>query len=1113
MFSKVEEYINKNRISFDESIKLLHLNNSRDKDLYVKGDFNDIYLDYIDEYQRSSTLTDPSNHICIEQGLNTIYLDGDWYFKEDVDETEFEDYCENFAKDYLLYWHDELNNHNIREFYHYIFIPSTFKERKGGFHILIFANKEIGKELRIEMQNNVKNTYFDDIVQMYGDIMNEDLETKWNKVFDTTPLYQFKCLLPFAVKKPKQGVSRQYKFIETSYDGTQDYFLIPRKQTRNTIRDDEIDVEEFEEEKNVDDELFDSKETDSKDDSNDSVSTKYGSNVKLILDFLDSLMYIRKEHKFWSIYNDHGERFSKITTTFVKMVILNGLMSKKKEFSTVGLKEVLLEHFKPFIISELKNTSSSHSESEAIERMSSDLDTSISHQFQYINIYKDIWLDAIERRSKSKLTDKKEEKEDDDSSEETNPTNKEEITVDKAFEKMQHFFNKTYRLWTEFVLNIFGAGITDEIKPFIQIKRNCLNDPRHNVTFDAVQPAILATSDNESFYTKTMRIWVLMLLICSYCNTNHLLDSIRTIVTSFMRYFIWTIPNPDGSKKIYIYNIHQTKSLMSLPYNQWVLDVNNGNNVRRWIETIYLSYIKPELETVSKQERLIPFIRTFIKSNILIRKNVEFILCPFDDFAKSMDTVCRNVLCSFINEHYNPPKQLDPASSPYFPMRNGMLEFINGRHIFHTNNRDKFMDGYTNIEYVDNYDTDCQEYREVKEMIMKIYPIEEEREYMLYMYASVLNGSVTKDLFVELYGSGGDGKTTISNAIQSMLGNDGMKLSIEIEENGHKTFIENPCGLSASMKTEAILTSNTGAHDEGGRIQLLGKRFCSVQEPDTRVSGGKLNCASIKELLSGTKIVGRKIYQSSVSFSPNCLITLQTNILLGYSEDNDAVRRRMCVVHHHSKFSTSINEARAKNLRYSFQADPNLNNKITNNPKYWQALFYILLPYADRLSKEGWTPVSNIPRPDSIIKMTNDSFDKSNGLISWLKPMLRENETGMICIKTLVDKIINTEKNDSSKIKLKLVSGNDVNAKRSDAYKQLMSHFIGDIYRLQDKCYKKDENEVDDDLDLVIEEDDWKRDDLIAAYFQPKAAENMEVSITNDCSDMYLIGYSFKNKV
>lgn len=40
-----------------------------------------------------------------------------------------------------------------------------------------------------------------------------------------------------------------------------------------------------------------------------------------------------------------------------------------------------------------------------------------------------------------------------------------------------------------------------------------------------------------------------------------------------------------------------------------------------------------------------------------------------------------------------------------------------------------------------------------------------------------------------------------------------------------------------SMKTETLLTSSKGFHDEGGIINLKDKRLCSVQEPDHAISG------------------------------------------------------------------------------------------------------------------------------------------------------------------------------------------------------------------------------------------------------------------------------------
>lgn len=1114
MFSEVKEFIEKNSVPNDEKRNMIRLNAIFKSKVFIDEDkvedFNNLYLDYIrNRIASDDQLTEPENHIHALQSLNMLYLDGDWHFNDSVGEEAFEDNCASFAQDYVAFWIEQLKNNGIENLYYFIFVPETFENMKGGFHIFIITDRDVTKDLRQKIQANIKDNQHEFITSMYGDLMEEDITKTWDERFDTGPLYGFQCLLPFAQKFNGATPTRRYRLIETTFED-QTYFLIPRKHVCKTEATNTIMTSRFDIEDEIDGDVFAEGSTNSENscvaDSEydadeqlcnwDKISKTYGSNVTLILKFWDSLLYLNSNHKFWKVYENHTQRFKYIITPLVKIVILHYLVAKRREFSTDGLEDLILPHLKPFIQKELKSTGNMKDLKQATIKARESISRVINWQHGLFKVAVQAWLDKIEPRKKT-----------DENKSPKIKQNQEEI--DKQLEEVSHFFTSAFTSWIKFILHIFCEGLTNEIEPFEKLKDGKFYDPRKNKSFDDVESK--DTFEKESFYTETMRIWVFMLLACSYCNTGRLTDAIRSVVTSFMRFFIWTIPISNGDRKIYIYNIHQTKSLTSLPYNQWVLDVCGGNNVRRWIETIYLKYVKPELETINKQRRLIPFVRAFVTAGISINPRFELILQPFDDFARNMKSVCENVLTSFVNEHYDPPRQLDPANSAYFPMRNGILEFKKeGGSVFHTNNHKWFMDGYTNVEWDEHYNYECQEYKEVKRMIEQIYPEEDERNYMLYLYASVLNGSVTKDMFVELYGSGGDGKTTISNAIQSMLGSDGMKLSIEIEEKGRKVFIENPCGLSASMKTEAILTSNTNSHDEGGRVQLLGKRFCSVQEPDAKICSGKLNCSVIKELLSGGTISGRKIFQSAVSFSPNCLITLQTNILMGYSEDNDAVRRRMCVVHHHSKFSTGINEARTKNLRYHFKADPNLNNKITNNPKYWQALFYILLPYANELMCKKGSPISNIVRPDSIVRMTEDSFDKSNGLISWLKPMLEEDEVFMICIKNLVEKIVKAESNVQNRsANLKLVSGKSLHEKQADAYRQLISHFIGSIYRIQEKFYDNDGNVKDVDFET---QDGWKRDDLIKAYFQPKAAENMEVSRTIDCSDMYLIGYRFKGR-
>ena len=89
----------------------------------------------------------------------------------------------------------------------------------------------------------------------------------------------------------------------------------------------------------------------------------------------------------------------------------------------------------------------------------------------------------------------------------------------------------------------------------------------------------------------------------------------------------------------------------------------------------------------------------------------------------------------------------------------------------------------------------------------------------------------------------------------------------------------------------------------------------TLQEPDTSTTTN-MNVSVGKQLTSESTISGRQIYRKAESFQPKLYITIQTNQILGYSEDTDAVTRRYGVIFHRAKFVTSALRSRKLNSKF-----------------------------------------------------------------------------------------------------------------------------------------------------------------------------------------------------
>jgi hypothetical protein len=285
-----------------------------------------------------------------------------------------------------------------------------------------------------------------------------------------------------------------------------------------------------------------------------------------------------------------------------------------------------------------------------------------------------------------------------------------------------------------------------------------------------------------------------------------------------------------------------------------------------------------------------------------------------------------------------------------------------------------------------------------------------------------------------------------------------------------------------------------------------------VQEPDPNLSGGKLNCARIKEILSGTTINGREIFQKSESFIVNALLTLQTNIQLAYTEDTDATRRRIAIINYRSKFCTEISGDKFDNLEFKFKANPRLSVDLVSNPMYWQALFYYLLPYAQDLIRDNIKSLSNIPRPISVIKATDNSFTNSNGLVGWLCKHMVPRDSSVINVSDLTNQIIAANKEETNKAG-SILTSTKVRDKLLEIRQQLIGTYMGKIYRVQDKFYNVHKTNLLPGFAVNTFDDngqEMSNDDILNKYFEKYAINSMECSMIHSKVDLYVIGYALE---
>lgn len=794
---------------------------------------------------------------------------------------------------------------------------------------------------------------------------------------------------------------------------------------------------------------------------------RYGDSNRILFTFIDSLRYLQPAHRLYKMLADHNARIKRIFPTIMRYMYVNYTvdMSGTKTLDVGSMCEIMVRLMKPLVELAYRY----HKCDGKIRSIEQEIRESVAYWFNnygvdgmfksvvrstkegerlltLLPVYRDylahgkgdkrtfnnwlkdtnsmydeddrLWIKVfINRKEGTYQYEHYPSKGPKKVKEADNPIiDRWELACNyrrTRFDKFCEICRLQVKRWIGFIKDIIMDGITKEIKPF--------NKDHNDISFNEAFPEDFSNDPynygSVTHYVTTMRTWCLMFLFTGFYEAQDLNDSVRMIMTAFTRKFIWI----DSSKKepvTWLYNIKQTDSLEAYPYNQWIEDPK-GSETEQWMSVIYDRFIRPSLLTIDRNYNLDVLLTTMDNAGIGLDTRVMNKLKPFGNLGTEIYTICKNVFKTFGG---NPrPKMLHAAQADYFPMRNGWLKWIikdgqpTGEYEFLTDTQDMYMGRYTQVQWdgsLTEYNKDCIEYRAVKRVIEQIYPDEEGREYCMRMFASVLYGTGYKDRLFVMYGTGSDGKTTIVNAVQALLGQSGFGADATVIENGRRIALNrNMKGLASTMKAEALLVnaSAKSSHDEGGISEAVDVRLCNTQEPQLDNKGRvTLNGATIKGILSGTASSTRKIYQEATSSVINALIIMQTNYKPYVDDPTDGLKRRFTMYQHRSKFITNESSSFI-NTKYHYKADAAVAKALTDEPRYWQALFYILLEYAQMNLRERVLPLSKLVMPPCVAEACEETFTKYvisvMGAISNVIEKVGADELGVINFNGFKDRL------------------------------------------------------------------------------------------------------------
>lgn len=938
---------------------------------------------------------------------------------------------------------------------------------KGGSHSMIITKTNFSKDDRTKIYNDVITFVVNNLekyklplklIAGYKDGIN--LRDFMSSILDEQPIKSMNLLMPFAQKEAK---GRQYKIYKSRLTYKNYNWFILDSQHNNideVVDNDKITIEDIEND-GVENELL------------PKASDVLHKEARKIYEFVDSFKYLSKEHKIWDIlYGDHYKYYTWFIGPYYRLLVMLQLFSStthkdfKRYYDTIKEKSEKVDTFdiigrlvakqmaqlcsyrdvvpqfknRPIYSEQFKNinimvvkpfrdelTTSTLFEKFINNNFNSDEVVNIEKFGSFIKLYFFLKKYGFNLRSKDLMID---------------------IEDNRGYLMLiTNMWNKFGSICRSIVNNFiiciiyeFKNNITDEIEPFDKTKswkhpicyKNEQTAFKEQLTFYDVDPTFAIGCDfnnektRDSTYTDTIKLWITVLLTFMLYDVEfQLQEAIKHTLGPFIKKYIVIVPtqtagtNRRGSaERILIYNIKQTIELEKYPYNQWLKD--EKNMIQKWLNKLYDNYIAKALSTTEKDKGVKLLIDCLVNNKVVNNIMAPKVIKPLAHADKDISEMQKNIISFHNTESCVIPESILIETSNIFPMRNGWLYFDkDGKTNFITNTRAKFLGSGTNVpwvgdekmyqKYISINPKAKKAFEDVSTMIEQIYPVKEELDYNMKLFASVLYGIGSKDVLHIMYGTGSDGKTTIINALFGMLDAQGFTADVHAEENGRTIEVLSIQGLAETMNADTLLVNNKpGSHDEGGRANIAHMRLVSVQEPNQHLNDGNLNGSVIKELTSGGAISARKIYGEAESVQANALITFQTNSIPGTDDTSKGFRRRISMYTHRSKFVQEYDFDKS-NIKYKYLARPALGEAIKHDLYYKQAMFYYLLPYARDNLRNHKLSLQAIEQPEIVKEGINQIINSSTGAMRWVHDYLSEfeaekdNTCGIIQMSSLID--------------------------------------------------------------------------------------------------------------
>jgi len=251
--------------------------------------------------------------------------------------------------------------------------------------------------------------------------------------------------------------------------------------------------------------------------------------------------------------------------------------------------------------------------------------------------------------------------------------------------------------------------------------------------------------------------------------------------------------------------------------------------------------------------------------------------------------------------------------------------------------------GYEFIEYSETHPM----YMELFELVCKILPQEDVREFTLKSLASCLDGHNRDENFYIWSGfRGANGKSSLGEMLLKSLG-------------------EYACISPVSLITGKRESANNA---NSALASIRNKRAVLMQEPS---ANEQIQVDVMKSLTGGDRISTRELNSSQIEFKPVAKFFMACNKIPSVSDIDGGTIRRLKITEFVSVFVENPNPENIKKGIYEFKVDKELKSKLD---KYSPVFMNILLVYYRKYRVEKLHP------PEKVMKVTQ-KYEADNNII------------------------------------------------------------------------------------------------------------------------------------